>query len=104
LDTGEEVTATAINVSGAGARTRLSVRPERLIFNPDEMQVPNRYKAKVLSMDFRGDHTVVHLRLASETLLEAKIPNAQAENGFGTESVIEIGWRSEHCRALDPPT
>ena len=104
LATGEEVTATAINVSGAGARTRLSVRPERLIFNPDEMQVPNRYKAKVLSMDFRGDHTVVHLRLASETLLEAKIPNAQAENGFGTESEIEIGWRSEHCRALDPPT
>ena len=54
LDTGEEVTATAISVSGAGSRTRLSVRPERLIIDPDETQVPNRYKARVVGMDFRG--------------------------------------------------
>ena len=103
LDTGEEVTATAINVSGAGARTRISVRPERLVFNPGEEQMRNRYKAKVLSMDFRGDHTLVHLRLASGAQLEAKIPNGQASNGFGPDGEVEIGWRTEHCRALDPP-
>ena len=61
LDTGEEVTATAVNVAGAGARTRLSVRPERLVINPDEGAGPNRYKATVLGTDFRGDHSVVHL-------------------------------------------
>jgi len=103
LDTGEEVTATVINVSGAGARTRLSVRPERLIVSPGEMQVTNRYKATVLGTNFRGDHTLVHLRLASGTLLEAKIPNGQAEDGFGSEDAIEVGWQARHCRALDPP-
>ncbi len=103
LDTGEEVTAMAINVSGAGARTRLSVRPERLIVNPEELQVTNRYKATVSGMDFRGDHTLVRLRLASGTQLEAKIPNGQAENGFGSDNEIEIGWQARHCRALDPP-
>jgi putative spermidine/putrescine transport system ATP-binding protein len=102
LDTGEEVTAKAINISGAGARTRLSVRPERLVLNPEQGQVPNRYKAKVLGTDFRGDHTLVHLRLASGTQLEAKIPNAQASNGFGADRDIEIGWQTEFCRALDP--
>jgi putative spermidine/putrescine transport system ATP-binding protein len=103
LDTGEEVTATAINVSGSGARTRLSVRPERLIFNPDELRVPNRYKAKIDGMDFRGDHTLVHLRLPSGTQLEAKIPNGQAEDGFGSSDDVEVGWHAAHCRALDPP-
>ena len=103
LDTGEEVTATAINVSGAGARTRLSVRPERLVFNPDEGEMSNRFEAKVLSMDFRGDHTVVHLRLASGTPLEAKIPNGLASDGFGPDGDVNIGWQTEHCRALDPP-
>ena len=104
LDTGEDVTATAINVSGAGARTRLSVRPERLIVNPDELAALNRYKATVLGMDFRGDHTVLHLRVASGTLLEAKIPNGQADDGFANNGEIEIGWHARHCRALDPPT
>jgi putative spermidine/putrescine transport system ATP-binding protein len=103
LDTGEEVAATAINISGAGARTRLSVRPERLIFNPAET-VPNRYKARIVGMDFRGDHTLVHLRLASGTQLEAKVPNGQAENGFGSDDDIEVGWQATHCRALDPPS
>lgn len=102
LDTGEEVAAIAINISGAGARTRLSVRPERLIFNPDE-SVANRYKARIVGMDFRGDHTVVHLRLPSGTQLEAKVPNGQAENGFGSDDDIAIGWQAAHCRALDPP-
>lgn len=104
LDTGEQVTATPIRVSGAGARTRLSVRPERLIFNPDEMRVPNRYKAKIQGMDFRGDHTLVHLRLTSGTQLEAKIPNGQSEGGFGSNDEVEVGWQSAHCRALDPPS
>jgi putative spermidine/putrescine transport system ATP-binding protein len=104
LDTGEEVLATAINIPGAGARTRLSVRPERLVFNPSESEVPNRYKAKIVGMDFRGDHTLVHLRLASGTPLEAKISNAQAEGGFGADGEIDVGWSSAHCRALDPPS
>ena len=103
LDTGEEVTATTINVSGAGARTRLSVRPERLVFDPEEGQIANRYKAKVLGMDFRGDHTNVHLRLPSGMQLEAKIPNGLASDGFGPDGDVYIGWQSEHCRALDPP-
>jgi len=103
LDTGEVVIGKAINVSGAGARTRISVRPERLIFNPADT-VPNRYKSKIVGMDFRGDHTLVHLRLASGMLLEAKVPNGQAEHGFGSDDDIEIGWLAEHCRAPDPPS
>jgi hypothetical protein len=54
-------------------------------------------------MDFRGDHTLLHLRLASGTYLEAKIPNARVEDGFGTDDEIEVGWQARHCRALDPP-
>jgi len=103
LDTGEEVSATAVNIDGRGARTRLSVRPERLVINPDEDDELNRFKASVLGMDFRGDHTLLHLRLASGTQLEAKISNALAENGFGSDGSVEVGWRARHCRALDPP-
>lgn len=104
LDTGEEISATAVNIDGRGARTRLSVRPERLLVNPGEDANLNRFKASLLGMDFRGDHTLVHLRLASGTQLEAKVANALAENGFGSEDNIEVGWHARHCRALDPPT
>ncbi len=103
LDTGEEVTATAINIHGAGARTRLSVRPERLVVNPGDDVAPNRFRAKVSEMNFRGDHTLVHLLLPSGTRLEAKVPNAQAEVGFGPDGDVEVGWHARHCRALDPP-
>jgi putative spermidine/putrescine transport system ATP-binding protein len=103
LDTGEEITATAINISGAGARTRLSVRPERLVINPGDDATPNRYPAKVSGMNFRGDHTLVHLLLTSGTQLEAKVPNSQAEGGFGFDGDVEVGWHAHHCRALDPP-
>lgn len=104
LDSGEEVMAMAINVSGAGARTRLSVRPERLIIGPEEDPTLNRYKASVLGMDFRGDHTLVHLRLGSGIELGAKIPNGQAESGFGSDDMVEVAWHARHCRALDPPS
>ena len=103
LDTGEEVLATVVNIDGRGSRTRLSVRPERLVINPGEDADLNRFKANVLGMDFRGDHTLLHLRLASGTQLEAKIANALAENGFDSDGSIEIGWHARHCRALDPP-
>ncbi len=105
LDTGEEVTAMAINVSGAGARTRLSVRPERLHINPrQDDEALNRFKASVVGMNFRGDHTLVHLRLASGTELEAKIPKSQADDGFRSDDAVEVAWHARHCRALDPPT
>lgn len=104
LDTGEEVEAIPINVPGAGARTRLSVRPERLMVNPGAAEPQNRYKARLAGMDFRGDHTLAHLELASGTRLEAKIPNEQAESGLGAGDDVEVGWHTRHCRALDPPT
>ena len=103
LDTGEEVSATPVNVTGRGARTRISVRPERLLINPGEDDELNRFKASVVGMDFRGDHTLLHLRLSSGTQLEAKIANSLAENGFGSDGNIEVGWHARHCRALDPP-
>lgn len=103
LDTGEEVVATAINVSGKGARTRLSVRPERLVVRPDGTPTRNRYKARISGTDFRGDHTLVHLQLVSGTRLEAKVSNQIAEDGIGTDEEVEVGWHVRDCRALDPP-
>ena len=98
------VTRTLVReAGGAGARTRLSVRPERLVINPGDDATPNRYRAKVSGMNFRGDHTLVHLLLASGTQLEAKVPNSQAEGGFGVDGDVEVGWQARHCRALDPP-
>ena len=103
LDTGEEVMATAIRVSGAGARTRLSIRPERLRVNPGDGAPANRYKARIQGMEFRGDHTLVHLRLTSGTQLEAKVANSQAESDLASGDEVEVAWHSRHCRALDPP-
>jgi hypothetical protein len=54
-------------------------------------------------MEFRGDHTLVHLHLSSGTRLEAKIQNSQAESSLGADDEVEVCWHARHCRALDPP-
>ena len=101
LDSGEKVTATAANVSGAGARTTLSIRPERVLVDPAEDVSPNRYPGVVLASGFRGDYSLLRLRLGSGVELVAKTHPENTPSTLAAGEEVRIGWLPRHCRALD---
>ncbi|APG09249.1 putative spermidine/putrescine transport system ATP-binding protein [Bradyrhizobium elkanii] len=105
---GGAVTARAVNVSGAGASTSLSVRPERIAIIRDgtSSEGPNRLPAKVQNTIYLGDHALAVLDVASNGEFMVKLqPGTHDELIHGNlrsgESVF-ITFRPEDCLALDP--
>ena len=79
-DSGETIKAKAVSVSSIGEKTNLSLRPERVMINP-ENDVEN------------------HLLNNSEFIL--KIRNSDKLSDVSTGDKIKLGWSSSDCRALD---
>ncbi|MDX1432385.1 MAG: ABC transporter ATP-binding protein [Gammaproteobacteria bacterium] len=100
LDSGEKVTATAANVSGAGARTTLAIRPERVLVDPPD-GAPNRYACTVLASSFRGDYSLLRLRLGSGVELVAKTHPDLSPTPLAAGDEAHVGWLAHHCRALE---
>ncbi|MEW5422761.1 ABC transporter ATP-binding protein [Amorphus sp. 3PC139-8] len=101
LDTGETVRAAAINVDGVGARTTLSLRPERVEIQPGP-ELGNSLEARVREMIFLGDHIRVRLAVAGNEEFIVKVPNKHDEHELKEGETTTVGWHASDCRALDP--
>jgi putative spermidine/putrescine transport system ATP-binding protein len=102
LDSGEVIQAKPINVTQAGERTRVSIRPERVEFNKERMQDGAfTLKAEVLEFIYMGDIFRTRLRVAGRDDFVVKTRNAPDQVRLTPGSQIEIGWLPEDCRALD---
>ncbi len=101
LDNGEKVSALAVNVEGAGARTMLSIRPERVIIDPDESRVPQVIGGLVRELIYLGDHIRCRMTVAGNDEFIVKVPNAPGNRRLQVGEKIRIGWITEDCRALD---
>ncbi len=102
LDDGELITATPVNVSEAGQRTRVSIRPERVEYNKDRLQEGvHTLKAEVLEFIYMGDIFRTRLRVAGNDEFIIKTRNAPDQTRLQPGQQIEIGWLPEDCRALD---
>jgi len=53
---GVPIYAMAVNVSASGEESTLSLRPERVVINPEHGSVPNIFDAEVLELIYLGDH------------------------------------------------
>lgn len=102
LDNGEEIDAKPVNVSSAGERTRVSIRPERVEFNKDRLhQDAHTLKAEVKEFIYMGDIFRFRLSVAGNDSFIVKTRNAPDAVRLSAGEKIEIGWLAEDCRALD---
>ena len=104
LDTGETVIALPVNVSGAGARTLVAVRPERVDLDPpQESGHENRFPCRVRELIFMGDHVHCRLDLGGNANFTIRLPPEVLEEGLHAGAEVEVCWRRGNCRALDAP-
>ncbi len=99
LSTGQTVGAHAINCGGAGERTMLSVRPERVLIG--DASAPNALEGKVVELIYLGDHIRCRMEVADNDQFIVKIPNSHAHAALKVGAVTPVGWETDDCRALD---
>lgn len=102
LDDGEIIDAKPVNVSRAGERTKVSIRPERVEIDKDRLH-PDAHtlKAEVLEFIYMGDIYRTRLRVAGNDDFVIKTRNAPDQRRLRPGERIEIGWLAADCRALD---
>ncbi len=102
LDDGSEVQANSINIAGVGKRTTISLRPERVVVNPESGSLPNMFQAKVAELIYLGDHFRTRMHVCGHDDFVVKIPNSSHSAILREGDEVNIGWNVEDCRALDP--
>jgi putative spermidine/putrescine transport system ATP-binding protein len=96
------VEAKKVNVGGVGTRSTLSLRPERVIVNPEEGSLPNIFSGKAEELIYLGDHIRTRFTVCGHDDFIVKIPNSAAHAHLKEGDTVKIGWNVDDCRALDP--
>lgn len=99
---GGVVTANKVNVEGVGARSTLSLRPERVTVAPESGSLPNIFPAKAEELIYLGDHIRTRFSVCGNDEFIVKIPNSAVHAHLKEGETVNIGWNAEDCRALDP--
>lgn len=98
---GKMVKAKQVNVDKAGERTTLSLRPERVIINPEGEAATNALTGKVQELIYLGDHIRTRMVVSGNEDFVVKIPNAHGHAALKVGEEATVGWVTEDCRALD---
>ncbi len=101
MEDGSVIQALAVNNEGAGTKTTLSLRPERVFVRPEPGSCPNRFEATVEELIYLGDHTRTRVRVLGHHDFVIKVPNSAGHQHLKTGESVAVGWMAEDCRALD---
>jgi len=91
--------ALAVNCSGAGTATTLSIRPERVEIG--EASSDNAVEANVLELIYLGDHIRCRMKVLGNEDFVVKVPNAHGHKHLVVGETTKVSWSHEDCRALD---
>ena len=100
LEDGTEILANPVAVKAKGDKTKVSLRPERAIIDPTD-KMDNNHKGKIEEIIYHGDHTRLRVDLLGNKEFILKVPNSTARLDLKKGNVLNIGWNSIDCRALD---
>jgi len=101
LDNGALIDAKPVNVTTAGERTQVSIRPERVEINPDLGPDAHLIEAEVLEFIYMGDVFRTRLRVAGNDNFIVKTRNRADQQRLEPGTKVNIGWLPQDCRALD---
>ncbi len=101
LDSGERIVAKTVNNGGAGTRTVLSLRPERVKVLTEKSNLENQVQARVEELIYLGDHIRTRMSVANQDDFIVKIPNSSNHAQLQPGNTISIGWRARDCHAMD---
>lgn len=101
---GGAVTALKVNVKAVGESTIMSLRPERVVVNPEAGSVENIFEGEVKELIYLGDHIRTRVNVCGNEDFIVKIPNSSGFKITGKGQGITVGWSSDDCRALDAGT
>ncbi|QCO56691.1 ABC transporter ATP-binding protein (plasmid) [Pseudorhodobacter turbinis] len=103
LASGELIAATPVNIAEKGAKTLVSIRPERVEFKADMMPADaHMIDAEVLEFIYMGDLFRTRLRVAGHDDFVIKSRNTQGQTMLRPGEKIKIGWAPADARALVP--
>lgn len=98
---GGMVEALPVNIAGVGQPTTLSLRPERVVINPNGNVGSNTFDAEVQELIYLGDHIRTRVTVAGNRDFIIKVPNSHGHAVLTQGAMIKVGWSAEDCRALD---
>jgi len=103
LASGGSLRALAINVEGAGTRTVVSIRPERIVLEPEAADTENVIVGRIEELIYLGNEIRVRVKIDDEKQIRAAVPIAQTRMNLEVGSMIRVGCPAENCRALREP-
>ncbi len=101
MEDGSLNAALAVNHDGAGTKTTLSLRPERVVVRPEPGRCPNIFEATVIELIYLGDHMRTRVNLLGHDDFVIKVPNSSGHQHLKEGEKVKVGWLAEDCRALD---
>lgn len=100
LENGTELAAEAVNIGGVGDKTTISLRPERIEFEPVE-STENVVNGTIKEVIYHGDHLRVVMDVAGNDEFIVKVRNRGVQRNLEPGEVYSLGWASSDCKALD---
>ncbi|MFH0280967.1 ABC transporter ATP-binding protein [Vibrio alginolyticus] len=98
----ELFTAKPVRVSEQGQRTTLSIRPEKIVIQPEKASCENQVSGVLRELIYHGDHYRLVVEVESVGHFIVKVPNDNRKHLQLTPgSICRIGWQSDDCHALD---
>ncbi len=100
LDDGSTCQANPVGRREVGAKTLISIRPERVWIGGETG--PNSTTAKILELIYLGDHIRCRLNVHGNDDFVVKVPNSVAHKPLIVGENTRINWNITDARALDP--
>ncbi|MBL4726170.1 MAG: ABC transporter ATP-binding protein [Rhizobiaceae bacterium] len=100
LDDGTIIKADRVNVNSVGERSSLSLRPERIEIDPPQ-SMENQLTGTIQELIYLGDHIRVRMNVAGNDEFIVKVRNRADRRDLSKGQIVNIGWKSGDCKALD---
>lgn len=103
LDNGTQMQGVLANPSlKAGDMVSVSIRPERVVIDPPAGSTEQNGQGEILEFVYFGDHVRLRLNLYDNPNFVVKQPIAMLGQTLKVGKRINVGWKREFVRILDP--